>query len=252
MRRLFPFTLGLMLICGLLVPFPSLCQEEGAPIEAKEEKPAASRRSPKPAFKPKSELVARIPAVAASLAQVEADPQDPLAWRQLGKSLSVNGAHADAVRALRKATGLDRRNPGPYIDLGAAYLRYGKPGPAGGAFKTALRLEPLHPLAHYNLGLVYQLQDKYDASLAEFEQALLIDPDLANPRKNAGASNNPELPYVNLRVYLKTTGSAPALFSLGTKEDLQFAQIARDQAESRKKKHRHQDETPEETPAAEE
>lgn len=221
MRRLFSLSLGFILVSGLMVALPVLGQDDGTPQET-QEKATKRQRPPKPVFETESQLVSRIPAVASGLAAVEADPENVTAWRNLGIALSVNGAHEDAVRALRKATRLDRKNPGPHVDLGAAYLRQGKSGPAGSAFKHALSLEPLHALAHYNLGLVHQLEDDYEESLEEFERAILIDPNLADPRKNAGASNNPDLPYVNLRVYMKTTGSAPALFAHGTKADREF------------------------------
>ena len=42
---------------------------------------------------------------------------------------------------------------------------------------------------------------------------ILLEPDLGDPRVNAGALNNPDLPYVKLRVYMRTTGATPALFT---------------------------------------
>jgi tetratricopeptide (TPR) repeat protein len=173
---------------------------------------ALSAARSKKAFKLESELMAQRPAVAAALIGVEATPEDLDSWRLLGRSLADAGAYADAVRAYERAVRLDDAIPDLWVDLGAARLRLGDHGAASTAFKRALKLEPFHALAHYNLGLAYQAADHYEAALDSLERALLLDPQLGDPRHNANAVNNELLPIVKHRVYLKTTGSNPALF----------------------------------------
>ncbi len=49
------------------------------------------------------------------------------------------------------------------------------------------------------------------------ERALLLDPTLGDPRVNGQAANNELLPIVRHRVYLRTVGGNPALFTPGSR-----------------------------------
>ncbi|RMG42833.1 MAG: tetratricopeptide repeat protein [Acidobacteria bacterium] len=160
-----------------------------------------------------SGLVAKIPAVAEGLRAVEADPGRPEAWRRLGHALASAGDFEDAIRALRRLVEIEPDNPDNYVDLGAAYLRAGRPRKGMRAFEEALAIEPFHALAYYDMGVAYQELGRYDDAIESFRKALIIEPELGDPTKNVGAANNPDLPYVKLRVYLDTAGATPALFT---------------------------------------
>ena len=164
-------------------------------------------------FELQSEILSRMPEVAAALEQVRSHPDDTVAWRTLGRVLSEQGAHEDAVRALEHAVELSPEDPDALVDLGAALVRAGELRAAVRVLRDALRIEPFHALGHYDLGLALQRLGRHDDALAEFEAALLLEPELGDPTVNAGALNNPDLPYVKLRVYMRTVGATPALFT---------------------------------------
>ncbi len=174
--------------------------------------PGALARGDRPVFELKSQVLTRVPEIAVALAAVNEAPDDVATWRLLGRELAERGAYADAIRAFEKATKLDDENPEVYVDLGATYLRAGDAGSAMDALRRALKLEPFHAIAHYNMGIAHQAEGNMTDAWDSFENALRIDPSLGDPAQNPAAVVNPDLPYVKLRVYLKTTGTSPALF----------------------------------------
>ena len=165
------------------------------------------------AFTLESGVLTLVPEITAALAQVDATPDDAVAWRTLGRLLGDRAAYRDAERALEKATKLAADNPDAWVDLGAVYVRDNKISNGVSAFNKAIKVEPYHALAHYNLGIAESQRGNYPAAMKAFDYALTIDPSLGDPKVNPGAAVNPLMPYVKLQVYLKTTGAAPALFT---------------------------------------
>ncbi|MCU0253039.1 MAG: tetratricopeptide repeat protein [Acidobacteria bacterium] len=165
-----------------------------------------------PAVKLQSDILARFPEVAEAIAAVEANPSDAEAWRVLGVRLTNRAGFKDAIKALREATELDGTSVAAWNDLGTALIRSGNVGSGMSAIRRALKIEPFSAVAHYNLGIGYQAQGNYDSAMQSFETALLLDPSLADVKRNPGALTNPALPYVQLGVYMKREGAAPALF----------------------------------------
>jgi tetratricopeptide (TPR) repeat protein len=168
--------------------------------------------SEEPVVQLQSDILARFPEVAEAIVAVEASPQDAEAWRVLGVRLTNRAGFKDAIKALKQATELDETNVAAWNDLGTALIRSGNVGNGMTAIRRALKLEPFSAVAHYNLGIGYQAQGNYDSAMQSFETALLLDPSLADVRRNPGALTNPALPYVQLGVYMKREGAAPALF----------------------------------------
>ncbi len=167
-----------------------------------------------PGFEMRSRLMAADPRVAADLELVRSQPNDPLSWRALGTTLAELGAFVDATAALERAIELDADSADAWVDLGAAHVRAGESGDGIKAFKRALKLEPFHARARYNLGVAYEELDLYDEALDQYELALAIDSSLGDPKFNPAAANNMLLPYVKLRVYMRTVGGTPAMFTL--------------------------------------
>ncbi len=165
-----------------------------------------------PAIELESDILGRFPEVAEALAAVEADRTNAELWRVLGVRLTNRAGFKDGIKALNEATDLDETNVAAWNDLGTAYIRSGKASSGMSAIRRALKLEPFSAVAHYNLGIAYQAQGNYDAAFQSFETALLLDPTLADVKHNPGALTNPALPYVQLGVYMKREGAAPALF----------------------------------------
>ncbi|MBP7148686.1 MAG: tetratricopeptide repeat protein [Acidobacteria bacterium] len=164
-------------------------------------------------FRLKSQLLMQDPGIAAAMEQITANPQDAIAWESLGKALAAHGAYEDAEAAFEHGIDIDAKDPDLWVDLGAVRLRNEKFSAGLSAFRKAIDIEPFHALARYNVGVAEQALGHYEEALKAFEDALLLDPNLGDPAKNPGAANNPDLPFVKLRVYLRTTGAAPALMT---------------------------------------
>lgn len=144
------------------------------------------------------------------LAAVEASPQSPQSYANLGRAYLMNSqyqpaeqayrqaialkpdfAHAffglglayqgqgqpgQAIAALQRAVELNPRYAGFHVGLGTAYLRAGSPDSAIAELHAALALNPASAEAHYILGLTYQRAGKSDLAQAAFEKARSIDP----------------------------------------------------------------------------
>jgi tetratricopeptide (TPR) repeat protein len=164
-------------------------------------------------FQLQSQLVAQIPDVRKALDAVRSQPGIPENWQALAKALTRAGDREDATRALEAAVEIAPDRADVWVDLGAVYVQAGEIDDAIDALEKALEIEPFQPLAHYNLGLAYQADGRYDDAMDSFEAALTLAPELGNPEVNPGVVNNPDMPMVKLRIYTKTTGAAPALFS---------------------------------------
>ncbi len=164
-------------------------------------------------FELQSGIVAQMAEVRRAMSWVDSEPQRAEAWQGLGTVLADVGDYEDALTALMRATELAPDDPATWTDLGAVYLRSGENKQGIKALEQALKLEPFFAKAHYNLGIAYLETGQHDKALDAFEAALLIEPSLADPKVNAGAVNNRALDLVKLRVYLRTTGAAPAILT---------------------------------------
>ena len=102
---------------------------------------------------------------------------------------------------------LDPKNTTLWLNLGTIKENTGDLGPAADAFKKAIELDAGNAAAHYSLGSVYDAQKHYDAALEEYRRALVLDPSLADPRKNPQVVNNENLMAVKLQIYQNQAGS---------------------------------------------
>ncbi|UCF69006.1 MAG: tetratricopeptide repeat protein [Acidobacteriota bacterium] len=222
MRRL--ALVVLVCLLGLAVATPPVEAGRGGSRKSKASRSAKSKKRADEGSKTsaaggaamlefESELVTQVPEVAAAIEQVNARPDEAAAWTALGRALADFGAHGYASDAFERAVDLGPDSADNWVNLGTAEVRAGEFGRGKRAFEQALDVEPFHALAHYNLGVVELVRGRYDSAIESFETALLLDPTLGDPTLNVGAVNNPYLPYVKLRVYMRTTGSAPALFT---------------------------------------
>lgn len=179
----------------------------------KKKRASKSEASSAAGFVLQSAIVGQIEEVKLAMVWVEENPASAEAWQHLGTVLAGVGAYEDAIEALSRATVIAPEDPSTWTDLGAAYLRSTQYKDGIKALHTALDLEPFFAKAHYNLGIAYLKLGKQEKALDAFESALTIDPDLGDPRLNPGAVNNPALDLVKLRVYMNSTGAAPAIFT---------------------------------------
>lgn len=75
-------------------------------------------------------------------ARVAANPDDPRAWRMLGRIYEKSGAGPQAVEAFERSVELDPQNAASRFDLGKALLAAGKIKPAAGHLREAVQAAP--------------------------------------------------------------------------------------------------------------
>lgn len=200
-RLRFPLLIAL---CVVLATLPALAKKKKQGEETATAEPSVLQLE--------SEALARHPEVLDALRHARANPRDAAAFDSLGQILSSVGGYQDAVEAFEYAAELAPGNQTFRNNLGVALLKLGETEQALKAFEEALEIESLEPITHYNLGVAHQALGHYDASLQAFETAFLLEPDLADPEKNPAVVNNPNMMAIALRVYLRTTGSVPAIY----------------------------------------
>ena len=121
--------------------------------------------------------------------------------------LAKRGAPAAALLFQEHALRLKHDDTTLWLNLGTLRRTMGTLGSAESAFKKALDLDPNNALAHYNLGAVYDADTKYDAAIEEYRRALVLDPDLADARKNPQIVNYENMLAVKLQIYHDQAGS---------------------------------------------
>lgn len=137
-------------------------------------------------------------------ATVEAAPDSPRAWVNLGDVARREGRLDDTIRLYKRALEVDADftlalsnlagvyvqmgrldeatplieravrsepdNAGLLANLGSLYLEQGKLDQAADALERAVALSPDHPTANFSLGVIRFRQQRYDAARAHFER----------------------------------------------------------------------------------
>lgn len=125
----------------------------------------------------------------------------------LAAYLAKRGMPRIALTFQDYAVKLDETDPTLWMNLGTIRRTIGSLGPAASAFKNAIALDAANAMAHYNLGAVYDADKRYDDAVEEYRRALVLDPELADPRKNPQVVNNDRLLAVKLQIYNEQAGS---------------------------------------------
>ena len=89
-----------------------------------------------------------------------------------------------AIRAYQKATELNPRALGAFINLGTIYYHQGSLDEAECCYRAALALNPRSALVHFNLGNLLEEQGQLEAARDHYEQAIRLAPTYADPRFN--------------------------------------------------------------------
>ncbi len=82
----------------------------------------------------------------------------------------------EAEKVINEAILLNPNEPLAYINLGNLMDELGKRTEAGGAYRKAISLDPRNVQAHYNLGLLFSESGKVKAANREFAKAIELDP----------------------------------------------------------------------------
>jgi Flp pilus assembly protein TadD len=108
---------------------------------------------------------------------LRANPDDPRAHKELGKSLLFLGKQDEALRRLRIAADLQPADDEVRYYLGLLF-RMGNDLPnAQAEFESAIRLNPDNGKAHGNLGMVYVEEGQLNEAESHFKSALRVNPD---------------------------------------------------------------------------
>lgn len=89
-----------------------------------------------------------------------------------------------AIRAYQKATELNPRAVGAFINLGTIQYHQGLLEEAERNYRAALVLQPGSALVHFNLGNLLEEQDQHDDARLQYEEAIRLDPEYPDPRFN--------------------------------------------------------------------
>ncbi|GBO53247.1 hypothetical protein APA_1154 [Pseudanabaena sp. lw0831] len=118
---------------------------------------------------------------------VALNPDNSLAWRELGVSLEQLGLYESAIPSYQQAIKIDPKYAYPYTDLGDVYEAQGNYELAITSYQQAIELDPKKASYHHNLGNVYHSQGKYELAIASYQQAINLDPKFTYPHINLGS-----------------------------------------------------------------
>jgi tetratricopeptide (TPR) repeat protein len=110
------------------------------------------------------------------------EPGDAEYWRHLGLYRQWDVGHGDnqqAVRYLQRATGIDPRSAGLWMDLAEAYQASGDSRRAEAAYGRAQADYPISSEVAWRYGSFLLYEGKFVEGYAEIRRALLVDPSLS-------------------------------------------------------------------------
>jgi tetratricopeptide (TPR) repeat protein len=151
--------------------------------------------------------VGQEPNSAAYLNLIEAGKASPAEVNDFAAYLAKRGAVPIALQFQQYGVTLAPKDATLWLNLGTIQRTLGNLGSSADAFQKSISLDPNNGLAHYNLGTVYDAQKNYDDAIEEYRRALVIQPDLADPRKNPQVVNNDNMLAVRLKLYSNQAGS---------------------------------------------
>ena len=89
-----------------------------------------------------------------------------------------------AIRAYQKATELNPRAVGAFINLGTIHYHQGSIEDAERSYRAALALNPDSALVHFNLGNLLEEKGQFDAARNQYEESIRLDSRYPDPRFN--------------------------------------------------------------------
>lgn len=122
-------------------------------------------------------------AIAAFKQCLTLDPRNVKAEENLGLSYVGVGKNLQAIAAYQAAiawqANADRKDPEPYLDLGALFIDQNRPKDAVPLFVEATKIAPSVSRAHEFLGKAYLQTNDLPKAQIELEQAVKLSPDAA-------------------------------------------------------------------------
>jgi tetratricopeptide (TPR) repeat protein len=123
----------------------------------------------------------------------ELEPEDKVAWTNLGRAYLGLRQTELAIAAFRKQIEVNPYDEYAYYFLGRAHVTLKKYSEAEEAFQKQLELNPLDKYTRASLGALYLERRQYDRAVPQLEQAIALTPDSAWLQVQLGKA------YVNLK-----------------------------------------------------
>ena len=124
------------------------------------------------------------------------EPDDAEYWRHLGLYRQWDVGHGDvheAVRYLRRATRIDPRSAGSWMQLADAYQASGDAADAEKAYAQAQADYPISSEVAWRYGSFLLYEGKFSQGYAEIKRALLVDPSLSASAVSESWQANPSI-----------------------------------------------------------
>ena len=126
----------------------------------------------------------------------EFGPEDAGAWTGLGDALDEQKRYAEAQEAYQCAVEIDPQNARAWNYLGFVLRNRDKYSEAEKAFKRAVDIDCQYVRAWYGLGFALRSQDKYSEAEMAYQRAVDIDSKYAHAWNNLGDALNQQNKYV--------------------------------------------------------
>ena len=108
---------------------------------------------------------------------VKMRPNFLVAWTKLGEIDCRQGKFSDAISVWRQAAELSADDPTIWANLGVSYEGQGKLDDAATAYRRAVQLEPKYPFAWMRLGVIEGQLGNHDAARTAQRHGLELKPD---------------------------------------------------------------------------
>jgi tetratricopeptide (TPR) repeat protein len=109
---------------------------------------------------------------------LELSPNDPRVLHALGQLHNRSGSWPLAIQAIGQSLVADPDQPLAWVNLGIAQAGNGDPEAARTSYESALQLNPHEPLAHFNLGNAHQRAQRHEEAAIAYARAVDADPGL--------------------------------------------------------------------------
>jgi len=103
-------------------------------------------------------------------------PENPVAWYDLGAAYYLAGQCDRAIQAYQRAINLDPKFAYPWNGLGIVYAALGRIDEALNAYQQAINLDPNYALPQHGLGNVYRALGRCDEAIAAYKKSLELQP----------------------------------------------------------------------------
>lgn len=105
-------------------------------------------------------------------------------WFQRGLQFEQNGSIREAIQAYERATALDPKSAGAWVNLGTIYFNARQFHRAESYYRKALEADRSYALAHFNIGNLYDERGDYDRALEHYRSAVQLNPTYADAHYN--------------------------------------------------------------------